>query len=415
MDERGDMDKSEEVLLPGFRFHPTDEELVGFYLKRKIQQKPLSIELIRQLDIYKYDPWDLPSLEHQDVYLQTNEDLVDQYQLPLASTGEKEWYFYCPRDRKYRNSARPNRVTGAGFWKATGTDRPIYSSEGTKCIGLKKSLVFYRGRAAKGIKTDWMMHEYRLPSLNDPSLSKTPKHKTIPANDAWAICRIFKKPNSMAQRVLSHPWNPQSIATTEPELLSALQSIQASHFALESSSCSANQFNSQQSMQVQQQQKLNSSCRVINFNRSQSLAHVSEKDIHRGSIALPFETHSLQKSSDVTSVLPSMSPGIINSMNEALPDMDFEQLEISNGYSIDWAIDTNRDTLNNDEDPYKRKPGNEYSSGKECGVPRKMKFPFDLGVDSPDDWTSNMACESLPCPPPPAEMSNGSSTEKYYT
>lgn len=55
------MDKSEEVLLPGFRFHPTDEELVGFYLKRKIQQKPLSIELIRQLDIYKYDPWDLPS------------------------------------------------------------------------------------------------------------------------------------------------------------------------------------------------------------------------------------------------------------------------------------------------------------------------------------------------------------------
>jgi hypothetical protein len=61
MDERSDMDKSEEVLLPGFRFHPTDEELVGFYLKRKIQQKPLSIELIRQLDIYKYNPWDLPS------------------------------------------------------------------------------------------------------------------------------------------------------------------------------------------------------------------------------------------------------------------------------------------------------------------------------------------------------------------
>lgn len=59
--ERNDADKLEEVMLPGFRFHPTDEELVGFYLKRKIQQKPLSIELIKQLDIYKYDPWDLPS------------------------------------------------------------------------------------------------------------------------------------------------------------------------------------------------------------------------------------------------------------------------------------------------------------------------------------------------------------------
>jgi hypothetical protein len=69
MDERSDMDKSDEVLLPGFRFHPTDEELVGFYLKRKIQQKPLSIELIRQLDIYKYDPWDLPSKPQLSLYL----------------------------------------------------------------------------------------------------------------------------------------------------------------------------------------------------------------------------------------------------------------------------------------------------------------------------------------------------------
>lgn len=101
----------------------------------------------------------------------------------FASTGEKEWYFYCPRDRKYRNSARPNRVTRAGFWKATGTDRPIYSSEGSnKCIGLKKSLVFYKGRAAKGAKTDWMMHEFRLPCLADSTLSKRCVDTNHPAN-----------------------------------------------------------------------------------------------------------------------------------------------------------------------------------------------------------------------------------------
>ncbi|GMP94052.1 hypothetical protein CsSME_00043652 [Camellia sinensis var. sinensis] len=61
MDERGETDKMDEIMLPGFRFHPTDEELVGFYLKRKVQQRPLSIEIIKQLDIYKFDPWDLPS------------------------------------------------------------------------------------------------------------------------------------------------------------------------------------------------------------------------------------------------------------------------------------------------------------------------------------------------------------------
>ncbi|XP_013665409.2 protein FEZ-like, partial [Brassica napus] len=173
----GEAKKMEDVLLPGFRFHPTDEELVSFYLRRKVEHRPLSIKLITQLDIYKYDPWDLPK---------------------FAMTGEKEWYFYCPRDRKYKNSTRPNRVTSAGFWKATGTDRPIYSSDGSKCIGLRKSLVFYKGRAAKGVKTDWMMHEFRLPS------SSTHSDTHLSPNDSWAICRIFRKTSTTAPKAIPH-------------------------------------------------------------------------------------------------------------------------------------------------------------------------------------------------------------------
>lgn len=58
-----DQDGNDEVLpLPGFRFHPTDEELVGFYLRRKVEKKPIRLELIKQIDIYKYDPWNLPSM-----------------------------------------------------------------------------------------------------------------------------------------------------------------------------------------------------------------------------------------------------------------------------------------------------------------------------------------------------------------
>lgn len=63
MDEKNESsDKCvDDFMLPGFRFHPTDEELVEFYLKRKLQHRTLPIELIKQVDIYKYDPWDLPS------------------------------------------------------------------------------------------------------------------------------------------------------------------------------------------------------------------------------------------------------------------------------------------------------------------------------------------------------------------
>jgi hypothetical protein len=65
----------------------------------------------------------------------------------VQGAGDKEdWYFFCLRGRKYRNSIRPNRVTGSGFWKATGIDKPIH------------------GSAGRGTKTDWMMHEFRLPS-----------------------------------------------------------------------------------------------------------------------------------------------------------------------------------------------------------------------------------------------------------
>ncbi|CAI9089957.1 OLC1v1024615C1 [Oldenlandia corymbosa var. corymbosa] len=166
-------EEEEESMLPGFRFHPTDEELIGFYLRRKVERKPLKIELIKQLDIYKYDPWDLPMPK-------------------VSSAGEmKEYYVFCLRERKYRNSVRPNRVTASGFWKATGIDKNIYSNSTTinnnECIiGLKKSLVYYTGKAGKGTKTNWMMHEFRLP----PNWKNTHPQE---AEEDWTVCRIFKR------------------------------------------------------------------------------------------------------------------------------------------------------------------------------------------------------------------------------
>lgn len=50
------------TLPPGFRFHPTDEELVDYYLKRKINGRKIELEIIPEVDLYKFEPWDLPGI-----------------------------------------------------------------------------------------------------------------------------------------------------------------------------------------------------------------------------------------------------------------------------------------------------------------------------------------------------------------
>ncbi|ESQ48736.1 hypothetical protein EUTSA_v10021225mg [Eutrema salsugineum] len=183
-------EEEEQVLeLPGFRFHPTDEELVGFYLSKKVLlKKPSKIdEIISQIDIYKFDPWDLPR----------------------SRNTEKENYFFCKRGRKYRNSIRPNRVTGSGFWKATGIDKPVYSDGSNKAvIGLKKTLVYYLGSAGKGTKTDWMMHEFRLPTANDTipggSTHLNPTPSSLLHAEVWTLCRIFKR--NVSSRKYTPDW-----------------------------------------------------------------------------------------------------------------------------------------------------------------------------------------------------------------
>jgi hypothetical protein len=48
------------TLPPGFRFHPTDDELVGYYLKRKVDNLKIELEVIPVIDLYKSEPWELP-------------------------------------------------------------------------------------------------------------------------------------------------------------------------------------------------------------------------------------------------------------------------------------------------------------------------------------------------------------------
>ncbi|KAJ0836435.1 putative transcription factor NAM family [Helianthus annuus] len=167
----------EDGLPPGFRFHPTDEELITFYLCQKVSDSSFTAKAVAEVDLNKCEPWDLPA---------------------KASMGEKEWYFFSLRDRKYPTGLRTNRATVAGYWKTTGKDKEIF--RGTVLVGMKKTLVFYRGRAPKGEKTNWVMHEYRLDTT----------HAFKPNKEEWVVCRIFQK-SSIAKKPMPTISSPQSM------------------------------------------------------------------------------------------------------------------------------------------------------------------------------------------------------------
>ncbi|WOL16220.1 NAC domain-containing protein [Canna indica] len=166
----------EARLPPGFRFHPRDEELVCDYLMRKARDGgwqggcPMMIDV----DLNQCEPWDLPE---------------------MACLGGKQWYFFSLRDRKYATGQRTNRATQSGYWKATGKDRQVRRVG--VLVGMRKTLVFYQGRAPTGRKTQWVMHEFRIAGFIDVQ-------KLNSLEEDWVLCRVTHKCRGLATTSTPH-------------------------------------------------------------------------------------------------------------------------------------------------------------------------------------------------------------------
>ncbi|VAI69467.1 unnamed protein product [Triticum turgidum subsp. durum] len=187
----------QSVVPPGFRFHPTEEELLTYYLAKKVASQRIDLDVIPDVDLNKLEPWDI------------------QEPCRIGTGPQNDWYLFSHKDKKYPTGTRTNRATAAGFWKATGRDKAIYSAAGSGRIGMRKTLVFYKGRSPHGHKSDWIMHEYRLddaapvnPTAGEatyyssdsfPIQGLAGEQPSAP-EDGWVICRVFKKKNIVVQR-----------------------------------------------------------------------------------------------------------------------------------------------------------------------------------------------------------------------
>ncbi|XP_077213786.1 NAC domain-containing protein 104-like [Tasmannia lanceolata] len=147
-------------LPPGFQFYPTDEELVTHFLYCKAGLLPCNPDIIPDLDLHRYDPWELNG---------------------KALAGDNQWYFFSHRTQ--------NRVSANGYWKSLGIDEPVTS--GGKRVGTKKSLVYYIGEAPLGTKTSWIMHEYHLLDCGTSSRSSKRRGNRKTVSNEWVLCRVY--------------------------------------------------------------------------------------------------------------------------------------------------------------------------------------------------------------------------------
>ncbi|WVZ65512.1 hypothetical protein U9M48_014862 [Paspalum notatum var. saurae] len=163
-------------LPPGFRFHPTDEELVVQYLRRKALSRPLPAAVIPVVhDVARLDPWDFPG----------------------ASEGEG-YFFSLRRAPATGRGGSSRRRAGSGYWKATGKEKPVFlQCDGGRrqlLVGVKTALAFHRSEPPSSSRTGWVMHEYRLAVAVPGVVAEQRKNASQDCGPGeWVVCRVFLK------------------------------------------------------------------------------------------------------------------------------------------------------------------------------------------------------------------------------
>jgi hypothetical protein len=124
------------VLPVGFRFQPTDEEPMSFYLSRKVRGEDLFWDGVGEFDIYgQKAPWQ------------------------ICGDQEENLLYVFSRLKKLSKN-RVARTAGCGVWHENFSDK-IYDNQGG-VIGARKLFCFRVKEGSCMKKTKWIMHEFSL-------------------------------------------------------------------------------------------------------------------------------------------------------------------------------------------------------------------------------------------------------------
>nr|TKS14601.1 hypothetical protein D5086_0000046750 [Populus alba] len=189
----------------GFKFQPTNEELLSKYLVPKTRGDIMGCFPMAVVNLCEHEPWDLPGRSI------------------IKFAGQVTWYFLCPRDLRGKVQ---RRKTKAGYWKSTCRPKSI-TAEGTKKkIGVMRTLRFYENE----VRTGWMMYELDL-IANSSQFKK----------GQYVLCKLEfnSKGEKSKEGEQSHHIAPVSHSEVEPSqgMDSDSENINQSEMAMKYSPC----------------------------------------------------------------------------------------------------------------------------------------------------------------------------------
>ncbi|CAH8322093.1 unnamed protein product [Eruca vesicaria subsp. sativa] len=153
---------SETQNAPYFGFNPSDEELIS-YLKRKVQGRPLVLNAIEEVDVYKQE-----DLSH----------LLEQSRL---KSKDQEGFFFTTLEKYVDND-------GHRYWHQRGQDKEVKRRGDGEVIGKIKRLVF---NTPNNQPTNWVIYEYHLVD-NDGHGYKT---------DSYVLCKLSHNSRNISEKL----------------------------------------------------------------------------------------------------------------------------------------------------------------------------------------------------------------------
>ncbi|XP_028112214.1 NAC transcription factor 25-like [Camellia sinensis] len=168
-------EKSIVTQLPiGYRFSPTQEELMTHYLINKVLNTPLPSQIMMEIDAIEF-------------YSKPPNNLVSN------PTNGRDWCFLIQYDEYFYGERKQIREVGngIGFWRSIGIEDPIYNSNGD-IYAFKINFSYFSGSIPKAKKTHWRMEQFRIHFNCDT--------KTLKGNE-WVLGRLkrgqdYSKPRS---------------------------------------------------------------------------------------------------------------------------------------------------------------------------------------------------------------------------